>query len=697
MIKVVLILNGLDCASCADKITKSVSKMNGIKNVNLDFISKKLKYDLEDENQEERIFNDIKKTVSSIESGIIVKYDDGDDEEHEENLSFEFIKIIISAVFFLLSLLIDNKTTSLLMIVLSYAIVGYEVVFSAIKNIFKGKPFDEAFLMTIATVGAFAIGEYNEGVAVMLFYQVGEFFQGLAVNRSRKSISNLMNIRPDYANIKTSKGIEKVSPDSVKIGDIIVVKAGERIPLDGKVINGTSSIDTSALTGEAMLRDVTSGEDVLSGSINVNGLLEIEVQKEFSESTVSKILDLVENASSKKATTEKFITRFARVYTPIVVIVAVLLVAIPSLFVQSAEFSDWLYRALVFLVISCPCALVISVPLSFFGGIGGASRSGILIKGANSLEALGRTEIIAFDKTGTLTEGKFSVTQVDAIGMSKEQLVEITAYAESFANHPVALAVINYYNKEIDKSRVESLSEIAGKGIRAVINGKTVLAGNARLLSDNNVSFEPTNTIGTVIYVAVDKKYSGYIVVSDKVKSGSVKAIKNLKSIGVKKALMLTGDKKLTGDTVGKELKLDKVYSELLPQNKVEIVEKLLKQKSQKGTLAFVGDGINDAPVLTISDIGVAMGGLGSDAAIEAADIVIMTDETSKISKAINLSKKTMRIVRENIIFAIFVKIAVLVLTAFGASTMWEAVFADVGVALIAILNAVRIQRMNFK
>ena len=690
MIKVVLILNGLDCASCADKIAKSVSKMNGIKNVNLDFISKKLKYELEDENQEERIFNDIKKTVSSIESGIIVKYDDGDDEEHEENLSFEFIKIIISAVFFLLSLLIDNKTTSLLMIVLSYAIVGHEVVFSAIKNIFKGKPFDEAFLMTIATVGAFAIGEYNEGVAVMLFYQVGEFFQGLAVNRSRKSISNLMNIRPDYANLKTSKGIEKVSPDSVKIGDIIVVKAGERIPLDGKVINGTSSIDTSALTGEAMLRDVTSGEDVLSGSINVNGLLEIEVQKEFSESTVSKILDLVENASSKKATTEKFITRFARVYTPIVVIVAVLLVAIPSLFVQSAEFSDWLYRALVFLVISCPCALVISVPLSFFGGIGGASRSGILIKGANSLEALGRTEIIAFDKTGTLTEGKFSVTQVDAIGMSKEQLVEITAYAESFANHPVALAVINYYNKEIDKSRVESLSEIAGKGIRAVINGKTVLAGNARLLSDNNVSLEPTNTIGTVIYVAVDKKYSGYIVVSDKVKSGSVKAIKNLKSIGVKKALMLTGDKKLTGDTVGKELKLDKVYSELLPQNKVEIVEKLLKQKSQKGTLAFVGDGINDAPVLARADIGIAMGGLGSDSAIEAADVVLMTDEPEKIASAILISKRTMKIVIENIVFALGVKAVVLVLGATGHTTMWAAVFADVGVSLIAILNSLR-------
>ncbi len=689
MKKVILILNGLDCASCADKIEKSVLKINGIKNLNLDFVPKKLKYELEDENQEERIFNEIKKTVSSIESGVTVKYAD-EDNEHEENLSFELIKIIISAVLFLLSILIDNKNTSLIMIVLSYVVVGYEVVFSAIKNIFKGKPFDEAFLMTIATVGAFVIGKYSESVAVMLFYQVGEFFQGLAVNRSRKSISNLMNIRPDYANLKTSKGIEKVSPDSIKVGDIIVVKAGERIPLDGKVINGTSSIDTSALTGEAMLHDVTSGEDVLSGSINVNGLLEIEVQKEFSESTVSKILDLVENASSKKATTEKFITRFARVYTPIVVIVAVLLAAIPPLVIQSAEFSDWLYRSLVFLVISCPCALVISVPLSFFGGIGGASRSGILIKGANSLEALGRTEIIAFDKTGTLTEGKFSVTQVNAIGMSKEQLVEVTAYAESFANHPVALAVVNYYNKEIDKSRVDSLSEIAGKGIRAVINGKTVIAGNARLLNDNNISFEQVNTIGTVIYVAVDKKYSGYIIVSDKVKSGSAKAIKKLKSIGVKKAFMLTGDKKLTGDTVGKELKLDKVYSELLPQNKVEIVEKLLTEKSPKGTLAFVGDGINDAPVLARADIGIAMGGLGSDSAIEAADVVLMTDEPEKIASAILISKRTMKIVIENIVFALGVKAVVLVLGATGHTTMWAAVFADVGVSLIAILNSLR-------
>ena len=688
MKKILLTLNGLNCANCAEKIIKSVSEIDGISNANLNFSTKKLKYEIADESKNESILNQIKKIISSIESGVTVISDD--EEEQEENLSFEFTKIIISAVLFMLSLLTDNRNASLILIVFSYIIVGYEVIISAIKNIFKGKPFDEAFLMTIATIGAFAIGKYSESVVVMLFYQVGEFFQGLAVNRSRKSISDLMNIRPDYANIKTSKGIEKVSPESVKVGDIIIVKAGEKIPLDGRIISGTSSIDTSALTGESMFREAIEGENVLSGSINVNGLLEIEVEKEFSESTVSKILDLVENASSKKATTEKFITRFARVYTPFVVIVAVLLASIPPLLIPSAVFNDWLYRALVFLVISCPCALVISVPLSFFGGIGGASRSGILIKGANSLEALSRTEIIAFDKTGTLTEGRFSVTEVNAVGMSKEQLVEITAYAESFANHPVAVAVVNYYNKNIDKSRVESLSEIAGKGIRAVINGKVVLAGNARLLNDNKISFEPTNTIGTVIYVAVDKKYSGYIVVSDKVKKGSKKAIKKLRLIGIKKALMLTGDKKITGETVGKELKLDKVYSELLPQNKVEILEKLLSETSPKGTLAFIGDGINDAPVLARADVGIAMGGLGSDSAIEAADVVLMTDEPEKIAAAIKISKRTMRIVLENIVFALGVKAVVLVLGATGHTSMWFAVFADVGVSLIAILNSLR-------
>ena len=688
MKKILLTLNGLNCANCAEKILKRVSEIDGISNANLNFSTKKLKYEIADESKNESILNQIKKMISSIESGVTVISDD--EEEQEENLSFEFTKIIISAVLFMLSLLTDNRNASLILIVFSYIIVGYEVIISAIKNIFKGKPFDEAFLMTIATIGAFAIGKYSESVVVMLFYQVGEFFQGLAVNRSRKSISDLMNIRPDYANLKTSKGIEKVSPESVKVGDIIVVKAGEKIPLDGRIISGTSSIDTSALTGESMFREAIEGENVLSGSINVNGLLEIEVEKEFSESTVSKILDLVENASSKKATTEKFITRFARVYTPFVVIVAVLLASIPPLLIPSAVFNDWLYRALVFLVISCPCALVISVPLSFFGGIGGASRSGILIKGANSLEALSRTEIIAFDKTGTLTEGRFSVTEVNAVGMSKEQLVEITAYAESFANHPVAVAVVNYYNKNIDKSRVESLSEIAGKGIRAVINGKVVLAGNARLLNDNKISFEPTNTIGTVIYVAVDKKYSGYIVVSDKVKKGSKKAIKKLRLIGIKKALMLTGDKKITGEAVGKELKLDKVYSELLPQNKVEILEKLLSETSPKGTLAFIGDGINDAPVLARADVGIAMGGLGSDSAIEAADVVLMTDEPEKIAAAIKISKRTMRIVLENIVFALGVKAVVLVLGATGHTSMWFAVFADVGVSLIAILNSLR-------
>lgn len=691
MRKVELILDGLSCANCANKIAIGVSKIDGVKNSNLDFVTKKLKYEIDNQANENKIFEEIKRLVNKIESGVVVKSVDNDeDDEHSGEQKEELIKIILSAALLIISIFLENKTLELITVFLSYIIVGYEVIFSAIKKIIKGKPFDEAFLMTIATVGAFAIGEFTEGVAVMLFYQVGEFFQELAVNRSRKSISDLMNIRPDYANLKTSNGIEKVSPEDVKAGDIIIVKAGERIPLDGVVVSGNSSIDTAALTGEAIPRDITKNDEVLSGSINLNGVLEIEVIKEYSESTVSKILDLVENASSKKATTEKFITKFARVYTPIVVIIALLLAVIPPFAIPSAVFSDWLYRALVFLVISCPCALVISVPLSFFGGIGGASRSGILIKGANSLEALSKLEIVAFDKTGTLTEGSFSISDIKANGIDEDKLVDIIAHAESYSNHPVAKAVLSQYNKEIDKTRVDNYIEIAGKGISVLIDGKQVLAGNEKLLRDNNIDFEPINVIGTVIYTAIDNKYAGYIVVSDKVKKGSAKAIEMLKAIGIKKTVMLTGDKKTTGETVGKELKIDKVYTELLPQNKVEIVEKLLNEKSDYGTLAFVGDGINDAPVLARADVGIAMGSLGSDSAIEAADVVLMLDEPEKVASAIKISKRTMKIVIENITFALGVKLVVLALGATGHASMWAAVFADVGVSLIAILNALR-------
>ena len=608
------------------------------------------------------------------------------------------IKIIISAILFVLALVIpfSNEWINNGLFIISYLVVGFEILKKAVRNIFRGKVFDENFLMAVATIGAFAIGEFPEAVAVMLFYQVGELFQSYAVDKSRKSIASLMDIRPDYANIEKDGKIEKVDPDEVKIGDIIIVKTGEKIPLDGVVVEGTSSLDTMALTGESVPRVVKTEDEVLSGCINKDGLLKIRVTKEFGESTVSKILDLVENASSKKSKSENFITKFAKYYTPTVVIIAVLLAFIPPIILKDfSTFSVWLYRALSFLVVSCPCALVISIPLSFFGGIGGASKMGILIKGSNYLEALANTETVVFDKTGTLTEGIFEVQDIYAEGIEKDELLRIVAHAENYSNHPIAKSVKKAYNKEIDENIIKNPQELSGKGIWAKIDEKDILVGNEKLMLEEKIDFKKCDEVGTILYVAIDKKYVGYVLIADKIKQDSSKTIRELKAMNIKETVMLTGDKKEVGEYVAKKLNMDKVYTELLPDGKVEKVEELLKQKSEKGKLVFVGDGINDAPVLTISDIGVAMGGLGSDAAIEAADIVIMTDETSKISKAINLSKKTMRIVRENIIFAIFVKIAVLVLTAFGASTMWEAVFADVGVSVIAIINALRM--LNIK
>ena len=608
------------------------------------------------------------------------------------------IKIIISAILFVLALVIpfSNELINNGLFIISYLVVGFEILKKAVRNIFRGKVFDENFLMAVATIGAFAIGEFPEAVAVMLFYQVGELFQSYAVDKSRKSIASLMDIRPDYANIEKDGKIEKVDPDEVKIGDIIIVKTGEKIPLDGVVVEGTSSLDTMALTGESVPRVVKTEDEVLSGCINKDGLLKIRVTKEFGESTVSKILDLVENASSKKSKSENFITKFAKYYTPTVVIIAVLLAFIPPIILKDfSTFSVWLYRALSFLVVSCPCALVISIPLSFFGGIGGASKMGILIKGSNYLEALANTETVVFDKTGTLTEGIFEVQDIYAEGIEKDELLRIVAHAENYSNHPIAKSVKKAYNKEIDENIIKNPQELSGKGIWAKIDEKDILVGNEKLMLEEKIDFKKCDEVGTILYVAIDKKYVGYVLIADKIKQDSPKTIRELKAMNIKETVMLTGDKKEVGEYVAKKLNMDKVYTELLPDGKVEKVEELLKQKSEKGKLVFVGDGINDAPVLTISDIGVAMGGLGSDAAIEAADIVIMTDETSKISKAINLSKKTMRIVRENIIFAIFVKIAVLVLTAFGASTMWEAVFADVGVSVIAIINALRM--LNIK
>lgn len=601
-------------------------------------------------------------------------------------------QIIIGAAVLATAVLLslNNEWLQIALFIISYIIVGGDVVKRAVKNIFKGQVFDENFLMSIATIGAFFIGEYPEGVAVMLFYQVGELFQSYAVGKSRKSIASLMDIRPDYAIVKKGDELVKVDPDEVQIGDIIVIKAGEKIPLDGKVIKGSSMIDTSALTGESVPREVEVGSDILSGCININGVITAEVTKEFEESTVSKILDLVENASSKKSNSEQFITKFARYYTPVVVIIAVFLAIIPPLVIDGATFSDWIYRALAFLVVSCPCALVISIPLSFFGGIGGASKKGVLVKGSNYLEALAETEIVVFDKTGTLTKGVFNVQEIHPEGVSKEELLELTAHAESYSNHPISLSLKRAYSKEIDNGRISDVEEISGHGVIATVDGKKVMAGNIKLMKMMDIPYFKGELIGTIVHVAVNNKYIGYIVIADEVKEDSAQAIKELKAANIKQTVMLTGDNKSIGSKVAKELGLDKVYAELLPADKVEKLEELFSQKSKKGKLAFVGDGINDAPVLARADIGIAMGGLGSDAAIEAADVVIMTDEPSKIATTMKISKKTLKIAHQNIVFAIGIKIIVLILSAFGITTMWAAIFADVGVTIIAVLNAFR-------
>lgn len=678
--------------------------------------------------------------------------DDHDDHNHDslvtkKKLVLFGIGVLLYAAGIVLKLPFYAELTVFL---LSYFIIGGDVVLKAAKNLIRGRVFDENFLMSIATTGAFAINEYPEGVAVMLFYQVGEFFQDMAVNRSRRSITALMDIRPDFANLKQGDKELRVSPQNVKIGDYIIIKPGEKVPLDGRVIEGSSMLDTSALTGESIPREVTTGSEVLSGSINKNGLLIVEVTKGFGDSTVSKILELVQNASSKKAPTENFITKFARWYTPAVVMAAVIVAVIPPIVISGATFTEWVYKALSFLVVSCPCALVISIPLSFFGGIGGASRNGILVKGGNYLEALNAVETVVFDKTGTLTKGIFKVTNIQTVksmvpevqgykpyAISEQQLLRYAAYAESYSTHPIAVSILKAYGKEVDKSAIADYKDIAGQGIKAVISEAsattTVLAGNKRLMEEMGVKLlgydgvgtnvmgtseigsseigsnemgangvgatgvgatgVGANEIGTVVYLAVNGVYAGYIVISDEEKDDARPAIANLKAIGISNLFMLTGDNKLVAQRVSSDLGLDEVYSELLPHQKVEKLEMLGEKTSKKGKLLFVGDGINDAPVLTRADIGVAMGGLGSDAAIEAADIVIMNDEPSKLVTAIKIAKRTRRIVWQNIIFAFAVKLLVMVLVAFGLSTMWEAVFADVGVALIAVLNAMRVMR----
>ena len=612
----------------------------------------------------------------------------------------ELLKIILSVTAFILAMItpLTHVWLAYVLFFLSYIIVGFEVIKKAFKNLKKGRPLDENFLMTVATIGAFCIDQIPEAIAVMVFYQIGELFQDYAVDKSRKSIASLMDIRPDYANVIRNNDEVKLDPEEVQIDEIIVVKPGEKIPLDGIVVEGESQIDTKALTGESLPRSARIDDEVLSGSINLNGVVKIRVTKEYKISTVSKILDLVENASSQKSKSENFITKFAKYYTPIVVFIAVILAVVPPIVMPNTFFTDWLYRALSFLVVSCPCALVISIPLSFFSGIGAASKIGILIKGSNYLEVISKAEIVVMDKTGTLTEGVFNVQKVNAVNYDEAELLELTAYSENYSTHPIATSIKKHYGKEIDENKIVKIEELSGLGIRAEINlegdeayKKIVLAGNERLMNENQISFEPCEEIGTVVYVAINGSYAGYILIADKIKDDAIQTIKDFKRIGIKQTVMLTGDRKNVGESVAKKLGMDQVYTELLPDGKVEKVEELLKQKSTEGKLIFAGDGINDAPVLALADIGVAMGGMGSDAAIEAADIVIMNDEPSKILSTIRLSKKTMRIVKQNIIFAIFVKILVLILSAIGISSMWEAVFADVGVSIIAILNALRI------
>ena len=601
-------------------------------------------------------------------------------------------RIAIGSILFIFAIILESNTNwlSLILFILSFLIVGGDVVLNAVKNIVRGQVFDENFLMSIATIGAFFIGEYPEGVAVMLFYQIGELFQSYAVSKSRKSIAGLMDIRPDYANLIQGDEILRTDPEEIKIGDMILIKPGERIPLDSKVIDGVSMIDTSALTGESVPRETEIGSDLLSGCININGVITAEVTKEFEESTVNKILDLVENASSKKSQSEQFITKFARYYTPIVVILAAMLAIIPPLIIDGATFSSWIYRSLAFLVVSCPCALVISIPLSFFGGLGGASKMGVLIKGSNYLEALAKVEIVAFDKTGTLTKGVFHVQEIHSETYTEEELLELTAHAESFSSHPISTSLKQAYGKEIIQTRISNVEEIPGHGVSAMIDGKKVMAGNSKYMNMLEIPYFKGVLAGTVVHVAIDHSYAGYILIADEIKDDAAKAIQSLKDCGIKQTVMLTGDTKNVGIKTAKVLGIDTVYTELLPIDKVTKIEELLSQKSTKGSLAFVGDGMNDAPVLARADIGIAMGGLGSDAAIEAADIVIMTDEPSKIATAIKISKKTLKIAYQNIVFAIGIKVLVLILTAFGITSMWAAVFADVGVTVLAILNSFR-------
>lgn len=710
-------LEGLDCAGCASKIEQLTNDLEGIESASLNFVTKKLKIDISNEEDKKQIIDTIREIVERLEPGvkvidksmserIVLTDDQGPGHDHGDHLGHhhdhgdvgkkDLIKILLAGVLFALGFILKLEGQIRLIVFLAaYLIVGYEIILIAIRNVRAGMPFDENFLMTVATIGAFIIGEYPEGVAVMLFYQVGEYFQGIAVNNSRRSIESLMDIRPDSANLLRDGQEVVVDPADVHIGDYIIIKPGEKVPLDGLVVEGESTMDTSNITGESVPRNVKVGDEIYSGVVNNQGLLKVQVKKEFGESTVSKILDLVENASSKKAPMENFITKFARYYTPVVVYIALAIGLLPPIFFNG-DLKEWAYKAFVFLVMSCPCALVISIPLGFFGGIGASSRKGVLIKGGNYLEALNDLETIVFDKTGTITKGSFKVTEVLSYGdYSREEILELAAYGESYSTHPIGRSIMEAYGKEIKKNYVSNYQEISGKGIQVDINGESILLGNQTLLEDKQISLEKAESIGTVVYLAKDRKHIGTIIVSDELKPGIAEDIKKLKSLGIKELVMLSGDNEDIARAVGEIAGLDQVYGDLLPHNKVEQLEKIMEGKTSGKQVAFVGDGVNDAPVIARADIGIAMGGLGSDAAIEAADIVIMTDEISKISTGMKVAKNTKKIVSQNIAIAISVKLIVLVLGIFGAATMWQAVFADVGVSIIAILNAIRTLRVE--
>lgn len=706
-------LKNLDCAACAAKIEHKVNQSAPDGAIAVNFAALKLVVEAETAEQAETLLFFTRKTIQELEPGVEILPEDepcgehgcscGHDHSHgaePESIKKQVIWLIAGAVLFAAGALVkwllpETGVLSLALLAVSYLIIGGPVLLRAVRNITKGQVFDENFLMSIASLGAFVIGESIEGVAVMLFYQVGELFQDLAVNRSRKSIAALMDIKPEFANLLQDGTFVKADPASVHPDDLIVVRPGEKVPLDGVVVEGVSELDTSALTGESLPTAVEPGSEVLSGSINTAGALTLRVTKEYKDSTVARILDLVENTSGKKAETEHFITKFARIYTPCVVGLAVLIMAVPPLLIPGEAFADWFYRALIFLVMSCPCALVISVPLTFFGGIGGASKLGILVKGGNYMEALARAETVVFDKTGTLTEGKFAVEQIIPANGPEEELLELCAYAEGLSTHPIGKSIVERYGKEIDAGRLAEYEEIAGQGVSVLIDGRRVLAGSAKLMKNNGISVPEQTEAGTVIYTAAEGVYLGRILIGDQIKQDAAKAVEDLQALGIKDTVMLTGDNEKTARKVGEKIGIHRIYAHLLPADKAAKLEELLKGKTKKRTVLFVGDGINDAPVLAGADVGIAMGGVGSDAAVNAADVILMRDEPSKVAVSIRVARKTLRIVKQNIIFAIAVKFAVLLLGIFGFATMWEAVFADVGVCLIAILNAVRMLRIK--